>query len=522
MSSDVALDATGDGGGGTNSALLRVRGLKKAYSGSVALRGVDLDVQAGSIHAVIGQNGAGKSTLIRIIAGNERADAGELVYDGHMLAFHSPREALRAGIAVVYQELSLFRELTVTENIVVEGRGGGPVFKWSSERRRARRALDRLGPPGEAIDVDAHVRELRLGDQQLVEIARAVGAGRRLLICDEPTSALGGRETSYLFDVLRGLARKGMAVVFVSHRLREVMELCDTVTIIRDGVTVVHNKELTGFSESLLSDAILGRDLADLLGKRERQEKVDEVAAVKPGEGSKVLMLAYKEGTSTLPGFTVGRGEIVGLAGLSGAGRSRLLRRIFGVERRGNLHMALHGRDYKPKKPLDAMRARVGYVGEDRRTMSLFHGLAINETVVMPARALSRMGFVVGERAYGRALLEQFGVLATTESKPSEMSGGNQQKAVLARWIPLSVELLLLDEPTRGVDVGAKAEMHRLLHSMADAGLAIVIVSSEMEELAALCDRVVLMVDGRLEKEIVVGGLDGDDIFAAVSALSDA
>ena len=234
-----------------------------------------------------------------------------------------------------------------------------------------------------------------------------------------------------------------------------------------------------------------------------------------------VLRFAYRGQGSVIPEVVVRRGEIVGLAGLSGSGRSRLLRKLFGIEERDNLHMVLKGREYQPKGPVDAMRACVGYVGEDRRTMSLFHGLGIMETAVMPDRGLRPGRLVFGDRAYARGLLERFGVRGTTESKPSEMSGGNQQKVVLGRWLPLGVELLLLDEPTRGVDVGAKAEMHRLFRAMAEEQqLAIVIVSSEMDELAALCDRVVLMVDGRVVDEISVRGLDGEDIYAAVTALS--
>ena len=474
--------------------LLTLTGVSKAFGAVAALDDVRLALYPGEAHALVGENGAGKSTLVKILAGAHRPDAGTLTLAGRPLVLTGPADARAAGVAVIYQEPTLFPDLSVAENIFV---GRQPLrglrrIDAAAMRERARRLFERLGVP---LDPDRPARGLSIADQQLVEIAKALSFDARVLVMDEPTAALSGVEVQRLFAVTRAVRDAGAAVLFISHRFDEVFALCQRITVMRDGRWVSTDR-----TDALTVDEVVrrmvGREVAALF------PKADSVA----GDVALRVRDLTRRGVFTDIGFDVRAGEIVALAGLVGAGRSEVIRAVFGIDRYERGTVSVDGRPLPPGRPAAAIAAGLALVPEDRRQQGLVMELSVQRNTTLVRRwALSRWGLLLGgrERAAARAWTDRLRVKVAQLSHPvSTLSGGNQQKVVLAKWLSTRPRVLIVDEPTRGIDVGTKAEVHRLLSELAGAGVAVLMVSSELPEVLGMADRVLVMHGGRLVDDI--------------------
>ena len=474
--------------------ILRVRGVSKSFGAVAAVRDVSFDLYGGEAHALVGENGAGKSTIVNMLAGVHRPDAGTIELDGRPQDLTTPADAKAAGIAVIYQEPTLFPDLSVAENIAM---GRHPLGRFKTVDRTAMvwRADQMFARLGVSIDPNRPARGLSIADQQLVEIAKAISADARVVVMDEPTAALTGVEVERLFKVARSLRDDGAAVMFISHRFEEVTALCQRVTIMRDGRHV---------STDLLSDLtvdgmvrkMVGRDLGALFPKQD----------VEPGAVAVSVRNLTRDPLYADVSFDVRAGEIVALAGLVGSGRSEVVQSIFGVDPRDSGTVEVGGRILPPGSPKRAMAAGVALVPEDRRQQGLVMELSIERNVTLPrSRSLSQLGFLTGSRER-RSAKEWADRLKTKYGRLSDevgtLSGGNQQKVVLAKWLATEPKVLIVDEPTRGIDVGTKAEVHRLMSSLAAAGVAVLMVSSELPEVLGMADRVLVMREGRLVAEL--------------------
>jgi ABC-type sugar transport system ATPase subunit len=469
------------------SPLLSVRGLSKAWPGVRALDQVDLDVQPGEIHALLGENGAGKSTLIKILAGAVSPDAGAALLAGEELTFGDPLAARRRGIGVIYQELTLVPQLSAAANVFLGREKGGLVLDLTGMERRAQEVLDSLGGH---VPASARVDGLSVAQQQIVEIARALVERSRVLILDEPTSALTGEETERLFTVLRGLREQGLAILYISHRLEEVFALADRVTVLRDGRKVAQGPA-SGFDRASLIRAMVGREMDEEFPPR--SPRLGEVVLEAQGLSSPGLFAGVS--------LSVRRGEIVGVAGLVGAGRTSL-----GLALAGALPVSgeirIDGVAAHLRSPRAALQAGIAYVTEERKARGLFPALSAGTNITIShLRELCRLGVVDLRReaeAATRAAREFDLRAASLEVPAATLSGGNQQKLLLARYLLGRLRVLILDEPTRGIDVGARAEIYRLMNGLTDRGLGIVMISSELPEVLALADRVLVLHEGRL------------------------
>jgi rhamnose transport system ATP-binding protein len=475
-------------------ALLDVRDVSKSFGAVAAVQGVSFALHAGEAHALVGENGAGKSTIVKMLAGVHRPDTGTLAVDGEEVDFAGPADAKAAGIAVIYQEPTLFPDLSVAENI---GMGNQPLTRLRQIDRKAMNAnaarlFTRLGVH---LDPTRPARGLSIADQQLVEIAKALSSEARILIMDEPTAALSGVEVDRLFAVTRALRDEGAAIMFISHRFEEITALCQRVTIMRDGRHVC-TEPVADLSVDDMIRRMVGRDLSALFPKQDAA--VGETVLEVEGLG--------REGVFRDVSFTVRAGEIVALAGLVGAGRSEVMQAVFGVDRYDTGSVRFLGRPLKPGSPRAAMAAGMALVPEDRRQQGLVMELSVERNVTLPrSRALSRLGLLLGgsERREAKTWTSQLQTKLGRLSDPvGTLSGGNQQKVVLAKWLATNPKLLIVDEPTRGIDVGTKAEVHRLMSSLAARGLAVVMVSSELPEVLGMADRIVVLREGHVAAQL--------------------
>lgn len=476
--------------------LLEVQSVSKAFPGVQALSDVSLACHPGSIHALVGGNGAGKSTLVSIITGVQRPDAGALVLDGDPFAPRSPRAALQAGIAAVYQELTVLPNLRVIDNIFLgqEMRGTARLLDRRGEATRARALLGELGLGG--VDLATETSELSVAERQLVEIARALVRNARLLILDEPSAVLAGPELDSFFHTLRRLAAQGVAILFISHRLSDIMGLCDEITVLRDGRVV---------SSGGVSDYTTSRIIRDMSGR--------ELAGLAPTERAVGPEVVLDVDRLLLPGtepdgisLRVRSGEIVGLAGLMGAGRSRLVRALAGAERVHGGSVLVRGSKLHRNSIRSAKRHGVALIPEDRALDGLILSMSVSSNITLAVLgAVGRFGVLLRrrERAVTAAGVARFSIkVADPNRTVRNLSGGNQQKVVLAKWLAADPAVLLLDEPTRGIDVGTKAELYEIIRDLSKTGIATVIVSSDLPELLALSDRVVVMSGGRVVGEL--------------------
>ena len=477
--------------------LLTVEHISKRYAGVNALQDVSFAVEAGTVHAVMGENGAGKSTLMQVIAGAHAPDSGRLIFDGRELRLSGTKDAARYGIAIVFQELMLAPNLTVAENIFLgaEPRMARVLVDRNVLRARAGTALERLGI---RLDPDTRLGDLTIAQQQLVEICKALVHEPRLLILDEPTSSLSEADSVTLFQVVKELRARGVAILYISHRMREVFAHCDAVTVLRDGKHV-RTVRLADTSPEEVVRLMVGRDLAEV--RRVPPVKVDRpivltVAGLTDGK-------RYHDVS-----FALRRGEIVGLAGLVGAGRSEVALGVFGAPPPRAGTVVIEGKRVKIRSPSDAMRLGIGLVPEDRKDLGLIQGMGVGSNLSLAALALGRIssaGFVrAGEES---SLIEDYTArfrirTPTPEQRVCLLSGGNQQKVVLAKWLASKPRVLIVDEPTRGVDVGTKAEIYALMRELAAQGLAILVISSDLPEILTISDRILVMREGRLAGEL--------------------
>jgi len=486
-------------GGVALSDVAELRNITKRYPGVVALNDVGLGIRAGEIHALAGENGAGKSTLIKILGGAVAADAGEILIDGEPIRLSSPHAAIDRGISVVHQELVSAPSLSVAENVLL-GRlphtaGGG--VRWRVTRSLARDALERVGLK---VDVRTEMGRLSLGQQQLVEIARALIRDARILVLDEPSAILGGKDLAVLHDVVRSLRDGGVAVVYISHRLKEVLSLSDRVSVLKDGRSQ-GTVDVADLDEERLVTMMTGRQLTAPQG-RPLQAGAATLLETHP---------ALDESTAPASlGVTIRAGEIVGLAGLVGSGRTEVARAIFGADP-GSHHVTVAGKPFRRRTPRSARRAGIAYLPEDRKDQGLLLNRSIRENIGLASlqrRSVAGIMRQARDRAGVAELAETVRLKATSlRSPPSTLSGGNQQKVMLARWLAASPTVLILDEPTRGIDVGGKSEIYGLMRQLTDSGRGILMISSEIEEVVAMSDRVLVMNQGRIVAEYV-----GDEI----------
>jgi ribose transport system ATP-binding protein len=492
--------------------MLTLREISKAFPGVNALDHVSLEIKPKEIHAIVGENGAGKSTLVKIVAGVLARDSGEMIFDGKPVKWSSPGDAKRAGIHVVYQEFALFSHLSVAENIFIDDlpRRKFGIVNHAAAQREARDLLSRLGLE---IDPRAPVRSLSVADQQMVEIARALVHNAKLLILDEPTAVISGRETTLLFERLRSLREAGVSIVFISHRLEEVFELCDRVTVLKDGKLAGSADVGTVTRESLIS-MMVGRDLGELFPPKRADAGPSRVIL-------RTKDLSVDDRVHDVS-MELRAGEITALAGMVGSGRSELALGIFGALPLTGGAVEIEDRPFLRITPARAADLGIGLVPEDRKGMGLALLLDVAANITAPSlREVTRRGLIDRrrEREIAEREIERYRIACRGPGTPvNTMSGGNQQKVLVARWARRCKLLLILDEPTRGVDVGAKAEIYRLMRDLADSGIAILMISSELTEVIGMADRVLVMREGRKTGELTGAGIDEESIMHLATA----
>jgi rhamnose transport system ATP-binding protein len=475
--------------------VLEMQHISKRFDATQALEDVSLMLYPGEVHALLGENGAGKSTLIKIITGVHQADVGEIILEGSRVHFTDPRAAQQAGIAAIYQEPSLFPDLDIAENIFV-GRqpvGLGGRLQWSQMVEEANRLLASLGVH---LDPRTKARFLSVAEQQMVEIARALSTNAKILIMDEPTSSLTPAEVNELFRIVRQLRQAGTAIVFISHRLEELLDLVDRVTVLRDG-RYVGTRPMAEVTIENMIEMMVGRTLATLFPKQ----------TVTPGEVMVEVEHLTCAGVFNDVSFQVRAGEIVGVAGLVGAGRTEVAQSIFGITPATAGVIKIEGREASIRSPRDAMALGIAYVPEDRQHHGLILPMPIAQNITLPIiNRFTRRGWLrrSAEEATALAFADQMEVKrAAITQQVRQLSGGNQQKVVLAKWLATNPRILILDEPTRGIDVGTKSAVHALMSELAGRGLAILMISSELPEILGMSDRVLVMREGRITGRFV-------------------
>lgn len=495
--------------------LLSLTGAVKTFGPVVALADGTIELHAGEIHALVGENGAGKSTLVKILAGLYHPDAGEFRMAGEPLSFRSVADSKAAGISVIYQEPTLFPDLTVAENIFIgrQPKGRLGLISRADMRARATELFARLGVP---IDPDRVAEGLSIADQQIIEIAKAISLDARVLIMDEPTAALSGVEVDRLFAVARSLRDRGSAIMFISHRFEEVFALTDRITVMRDGRYISTVRTADATVEGIVKQMV-GRDVDQLFPKTDARI------------GDTVLRVEglTSAGVFRDVSFEVRAGEIVGLAGLVGAGRSEVARAVFGIDNYDAGTVEVRGTPLPKRNVQRAIDSGIGFVPEDRRKQGLVMDLSVARNATLALRKkLARFGIISGsrERAAATEWSERLRVKTGSMDYPvSTLSGGNQQKVVLAKWLSTEPRLLIVDEPTRGIDVGTKSEVHRLLSDLAAQGIAVLMISSELPEVLGMADRVVVMCEGRVTATLDRAEASPENVMhAATHALAEA
>ena len=470
--------------------ILSMKGISKSFYGVEVLHKVDFSVDKGEIMGLCGENGAGKSTLMKILSGIHAQDAGDIVFkDGVIRRNATPLEMQRMGVSMIHQELNLLNELTVAQNIFLcrEPRRASGLIQFAKMHDDAARILEKLG---EKIDPKSRVRDLKIAQKQMVEIAKAISFNVELLVMDEPTSALTGRETKILFDLISNLSGQGIAVVFISHRLKEIADVCHKVTVLRDG-NFVATKNVSEVTTKEIAALMVGRD-------------VHESKASDFGGDPDAVVLEVKGVTdSLLKGidFKVRRGEILGFSGLIGAGRSELMEVIFGIRKPRTGSVFIEGKQVTIKSAIDAIKVDLGFVTEDRKETGLVLCRDINENANYVTWLKTR-GLFKGRKTSAtnvRRMIDRLGIRCSSPAQNvSNLSGGNQQKVALAKWLLSGARVLVLDEPTRGVDVGARQEIYQVIRELAAEGVAIIVVSSDLPEVLSICERVIVMHEGRI------------------------
>ncbi len=475
-------------------AYLSFKNIGKVFPGVKALDDISFDVEEGSAHALVGENGAGKSTLLKILSGAYFPSSGHLEIYNEKKVFNDTGDALDAGIAVIYQELHLVPEMTVAENLFL---GHMPqkcgILNRSQMRSAARKQLALIG---EDISPDTKLGSLSIAQRQMVEIAKALSRGAKIIAFDEPTSSLSDREIRKLFSIIEDLKKKGHVVLYVSHRMEEIFEICDSITIFRDGKHVKTFTDMSEVNHDIVVKNMVGREIKDIYGYRPREHK-EPVLEINDFMGPGVV-----EPTS----LSIRKGEILGLFGLVGAGRSELLRLVFGATRKTRGSVFIEGKKVKIKSPRDAIRKGLVFCPEDRKADGIIPVRSVLENLNISARRNHAYGgFVINEFWEKKNVTEQIDKLAIKTPSPQEqivnLSGGNQQKVILSRWLSENIKVILLDEPTRGIDVGTKNEIYNIMYDLAEQGIGIIMISSDLPEILGASDRIAVMREGRFVKE---------------------
>lgn len=478
--------------------ILNVERISKSFPGVQAVDDVSFGLRHGEILALIGENGAGKSTLVQILGGVQKAEAGQIFLDGEPIAFASANDALQAGIAMVFQELSLVGGLSIAENIFANRQPVGALnnIQWRSLYQQTQEVLHRFN-----LDLDPAtlVKRLVMGQQQILEILKAITTNPKVLILDEPTSSLTQAETAALFENIRALQSQGMSFIYITHKLGEVFELADRVMVMRDGKKI-DILEVAEVSENDLVSRMVGREIGDIYGASSADLSQDE-------EYFRVEGFAAKSSFQNVS-FGLRRGEILGLAGLVGAGRTELARSIFGIEPRDSGQVVLEGEAIDIKRPQDAIEHGIAYLTEDRKRQGLFLDMHVAENLIAPLLNMftRKTGFLNFPEVEDHAVnqIERYGIATpSTKQKVLTLSGGNQQKCMVAMWMGLQPKVVLFDEPTRGVDVGARFEIYQKLRELTSQGIGIIMISSELPELIGLCDRILVMHQGQITGEVL-------------------
>ena len=493
-----------------NITFLQMHGISKSFPGVQALDNVNFEVARGEIHALVGENGAGKSTLMKILTGALPKDEGQILLRGEPVEINSPSDSKNLGISMIHQELSLIPYLTVGKNIYLGREPGWKIpgfINWKKLNADAQAILDRLNV---SVDANTEVHELSIAQQQMVEVAKALSLNADLIAMDEPTSALTDRETEVLFEVMRSLKDQGVALIFISHRLEEVFQISDRVTILRDGQHI-RTEPNENLDEDKVVRMMVGRELGEMYPKEEasREEIVLEAQDLEDGRDLKGVSLKLH------------RGEILGIAGLVGAGRTALVETLFGIHPATGGEIRVNGKVVKIRTPETAIRLGVGFVPEDRKLQGLFLNMAVRENIMMSSMdkisTLGVVNFRKAEKISDESVKRLDIRTPSLRQRVKNLSGGNQQKVIIARWLTLNPRVLILDEPTRGIDIGAKAEIHNLMNRLAQDGVGVLMVSSELPEVLGVSDRILVMREGRVSGEFYRDQVTQDDIMRAAT-----
>ena len=488
--------------------LLVMENISKSFPGVKALQNVSLSLRYGEVHALIGENGAGKSTLMKVLSGLYQADEGRIIWEGRELHVHSTRDSEQAGISIIYQELNLIPNLSIRENIFLgrEKRKNGFMVDFLKTGDEARKYTEMVGLD---VDVTIPVGSLSIAQRQMVEVAKALSQNAKLIVMDEPTSSLTDRETEILMNVIRKLKAQGVTIVFISHRLNELFEISDRISVLRDGMSVgtVETKDCT---EDMLVSMMVGRDLDNIYPKVDTTPG-DVVLDVKNLNAGKMVQDVS---------FSLRRGEILGFAGLVGAGRSETMRAIFGVDRLDSGTVLVDGQVLQDHSPAAAIKAGIGFVPEDRKQLGLILKMSVRENTTLACLREEMTGGIMNRQREKEITEEQIRQLAIKtpgqEQIVENLSGGNQQKVVIGKWLVTHPKVLILDEPTRGIDVGAKKEIHQLMSDLAANGVGIIMISSEMPEVLGMSDRIIVMHDGRICGEYTSENVSQQKIMSTI------
>ena len=490
--------------------IIEMRGISKYYPGVTALDHVDLDIIEGEVHALAGKNGAGKSTLIKILGGAAHPDTGEILLNGRKVSLHSPHDSIAAGIAIINQELMLVPELSVTENIMI---GRLPKTKfgtadWDEARKSASAALAQLGID---LDLNVQVKKLSTAQQQAVEIAKALSRNAKVLVMDEPTSSLPNKEVDHLLDTIWRLSAQGITIIYITHKLKEIFAVSDRITVLRDG-KLIETCPISEISNARVVELMVGKSADAMFTKGPGAVRDEPVLEVKN---------LTREGAFSDISFTLKKGEILGIAGLLGSGRTEILRSVFGADPIDSGEIIIDGKHIGHPTVPEMIANGVSLAPEDRKLQGLVLSMNISDNINMASlhtvlRKLSE------ERRVAKDLFDAMGVKApSVKTLVSALSGGNQQKIVISKWLATDPKVVLLDEPTRGIDVGAKADIYRLVEKLASKGVGVIVVSSEFPELLSICDRIIVLHEGRQDAEFTYGNVDEETLMAYASGTGE-
>lgn len=473
---------------------IQMNGIHKAFGSNQVLSGVDFDLREGEVHALMGENGAGKSTLMNILTGLHPRDKGTILIDGKETYFANPKEAERQGVAFIHQELNIWPDMTVVDNLFI-GKEMSSTWGLLKSKEMKAFAIEQFKRLSVDIPLNMEAGQCSVGQQQMIEIAKALLTDTKVIIMDEPTSALTEREIQKLFEVIRSLKQEGVSIVYISHRMEEIFEICDRITVMRDGRTV-DTKPIpeTNFDEVVKK--MVGRELTERYPARNPS----------PGEVVLEVEHATRKGWFEDVSFSVREGEIVGFSGLMGSGRTEIMRALFGLDRLDQGEVRMFSKKAEIRKPVDAVNHGIGFITEDRKDEGLVLDFSVRENMVLPSiSGFTKKGIIStqSEKLFVDALIKRLQIKThSAETAAGNLSGGNQQKVVIAKWIGIGPKLLILDEPTRGVDVGAKREIYQLMNELTGHGVAIIMVSSELPEVLGMSDRIVVVHEGRITGEL--------------------